>query len=59
MIVIFWIAAAAAIFVAAVLFSVRSKLGLPQEFEDLLLYGKLRAKEREWSIIQSMEVPKR
>jgi len=55
--VTFWIAASVAIFVAAVLFKSRSRV--PQEFEDLLLYGKLRTKERTWSIMQSLEVPKR
>jgi len=53
----FWTLTGLAIVFAAVL--TRVKAHLPQTFQDLLFYGKVRGKRTKWSVIQLLEVPKR
>jgi len=53
----FWWAASILAVVLALLHEFSSKL--PQFFQDLLLYGKVRGDRKEWSIVQVFEVPKR
>lgn len=53
----FWLVASFMIVVAYALLT-RSN-GLPQCFQDFVLFGKLRNKRVAWSVIQSLEIPKK
>lgn len=53
----FWVISSVAIVVAAVLTTFKARL--PQGFQDLLFYGKIRGKRTKWTVIQLIEVPKR
>lgn len=53
----FWLVSGVAIVVAAVLTTF--KASLPQGFQDLLFYGKIRGRRTKWTVVQLIEVPKR
>lgn len=53
----FWVLSGLLIVVGAVLTTIKTHL--PQGFQDLLFYGKIRGKRTKWTVVQLIEVPKR
>lgn len=55
--IIFWLFATVAIVIPGYVYLMQPRL--PQFFNDLLLYGKIRGKRKDRTFVQTFEVPKR